>query len=111
MATTSKNKPYTWLPHDGSEQTAGNVSRMTIDSRMEGDVLVVTEMMIGKTGTRTYHWYYDMAARLRSTSGCLDDAIKSPMSECEVKWVQEKRMPAPGLVAQVVVESGEAVAA
>lgn len=113
MTAATKNKTNAWQPHDGSEQPVGNHNFSGVSSRMEGDVLVVTETITGRTGTRTYYWYYDLIARLRSTSGCLNDTVKAPMSGWEADWILAKRMPQSTLSAPApaVIESAEAVPA
>ena len=111
MTAATKNKTNAWQPHDGSEQPTDNTNHLTVSSRMDGDNLTVTESIVGKTGTRTYYWYYDLAARLRSTSGCLNDDVKAPMSGWEADWILANRMPEATVPAQTPaeIESAEAV--
>jgi hypothetical protein len=65
---------------------------MALTYKLTGDVLEVTETLIGWNSTKVTFWYYDVANWLVS-NGRPNEAPTRPMTPDAIAWVQKYYIP------------------
>lgn len=66
---------------------------MTLDYKLTGDVLEVTETLIGWNSTKVTFWYYDIKNWLKSSHGKANEVPTRPMDQGSIDWVQKYYLP------------------
>lgn len=66
---------------------------MSLAYKLTGDVLEVTETLIGWNDTKVTFWYYDVANWVKSSHGKANEVPTRPMSQGSIDWVKKYYLP------------------
>lgn len=70
---------------------------MALKYALDGNILHVTETTFTATRDIVRHWYYDIAAWMKSSNGREGDTPNRNMTSGDIEWVRKHYFPKVGL--------------
>lgn len=69
---------------------------MSLQFKLEGDILEVKETICGFHNTKVSFWYYDIANWMKSSHGKQGDRPDRQMTHDDISWVKRHYLPKVG---------------